>query len=347
MRRALVLCGLVASCAAGEAPSGATPDVDNDVIEAAVDAASDKPDVTPLDDVPDASQPLDAADVTVADVADVSDAPDAPDGIDAPADVRDAMFDVRDELTDAPRDVTPAPDAGALGDSVPAGAVMFFTAARCPDGWLAYDNAAGRVVVPTTGGAAGGEVRGLPLRNGEERTHTHRLSSGFSLGDVSYVGIVGGGNRGVGSSGAVTFSTNTEPASNGVPYVQLLVCRKTAAAVTRTLPLPTGMMMFFAGDRCPAGFSQPAGSQGRVTIGLPDGATNGATFGGTPLGMVEGPTHTHPANVSVSVGPHGIALASGCCGSGFARAGSYSATATTAASEPELPTITLLQCMKD
>ena len=44
---------------------------------------------------------------------------------------------------------------------------------------------------------------------------------------------------------------------------------------------------------------------------------------------------------------HGIALASGCCGSGYARAGMYTATATSDASDPELPTITLLQCMKD
>ncbi len=339
--RTLALCALITSCAAGEEPSSATPDaapdVAKDVAEDLTETASDAPaDVAPLDDVTDAS-PLD---VTL-------DATQRPDVTDASLDATDAMFDVRDELLDAPTDTPAAPDAGVLGDSVPAGAVMFFSASTCPEGWAPYDVAAGRVVVPTTGGAAGGAVRGLPLRSGEERTHTHRLSSGFTLNDVRYVGLVGGANHGVGASGAVTFSADTAPASAGVPYVQLMVCRKTAAAVTRTRALPPGMMMFFSGDRCPTGFSQAPGTQGRVTVGLPDGAMNGATFGGTPLGMVEGPTHTHGANVSVSVSAHGIALASGCCGSGYAGAGMYSATATTAAAEPELPTITLLQCMKD
>ena len=59
------------------------------------------------------------------------------------------------------------------------------------------------------------------------------------------------------------------------------------------------------------------------------------------------PTHTHGANVAVTTTPHGIALASGCCGSGYARDGMYTATATTGAAEAEVPTLTLLQCMKD
>lgn len=339
--RSLALCALITSCAAGEEPSSATPDVTPDVAkDAAEDLAevsTDAPvDVAPLDDVTDAATPDVTLDVT-----------QRPDVTDASIDVTDAMFDVRDEVVDVPSDTPPAPDAGVLGDSVPAGAVMFFSASRCPEGWAAYDTAAGRVVVPTTGGAAGGAERGLPLRSGEDRTHRHRVSSGFTLNDVRYVGIVGGANNGVGAAGAVTFSADTAPASAGVPYVQLMVCRKTAAAVTRTRALPSGMMMFFSGDRCPTGFSQAPGTQGRVTVGLPDGAMNGATFGGAPLGTVEGPTHTHGANLSVNVAAHGIALVSGCCGSGYAGAGMYTATATTAAAEPELPTITLLQCMKD
>jgi hypothetical protein len=212
---------------------------------------------------------------------------------------------------------------------------------------VSYDVAAGRVAVPTTGGAAGGEMRGLPLRSGEERAHTHRVASGFDLGGVSYVGIVGGGNGGVGAAGRVTFATDTATASAGLPYVQLLVCRKTAAAVTRTLPLPAGMMMFIAGDRCPTGFTQAPGTAGRLPVGLPEGGTNGATFGGTPLGMVAAPTHTHGANVAVTTTSHGIALASGCCGSGYARDGMYTATATSGAAEAEVPTLTLVQCMKD
>ncbi len=333
-RLALAAFAVVSACATAEEPSAVTPD----------DVVVDAPEET-ADDASEAS--VDAAPVDVTDVRDVVDASDVTDAtLDANDAALDGMSDVHDELSDAALDA-PRPDAGVMGDSLPTNAVMFFSTASCPEGWVSYDDAAGRVIVPTTGGAAGGAVRGLPLRSGEERTHTHRLSSGFTFGGVSYVGVVGGGNQGVGAAGAVTFSTATDPATAGIPYVQMLVCRKTAAAVSRTLALPSGMMMFYAGERCPTGFTQAPGTQGRVEIGLPAGGMNGATFGGAPLGTVDGPTHTHGANVAVSAGSHGIALASGCCGSGYARAGMYTATATSAASDPELPTITLLQCMRD
>ncbi len=317
---------LLSSCAAGD-DVVASPD-------AAVDVA-DEPDVTV--DVADAAALDDAA-------IDVADEPDA---LDAPE-----VFDARDEVAaeaavDAPVDVETRPDAGPLGDSLPTGAIFFFSAASCPDGWVPFDDGAGRVAVPTTGGAAGGAVRGVPLRSGEDRTHTHHLSASFTLGDVSYVGVVGGANMGVGAAGAVSFSTTTEPASTGLPYVQLLVCRKTAAAVSGTRPLPAGMMMFFAGERCPAGFSQAPGTQGRLPVGLADGATQGATFGGAALGMTDAPSHAHAASVSVATGAHGIALASGCCGRGYARSDTYTAAATTVAAEADIPTIQLLQCVKE
>ncbi len=337
--RSLVAVLALAACAEGSEPTATGPDAMVPVVDAkvAVDVSDDE--VAVLDDVIDV--------VDASNLVDVIDASAVSDVSEATVDVFDAPDEIAEASVDAPVDASPRPDAGVLGDSLPMGAVMYFTASACPAGWVSYDAAVGRVAVPTTGAAAGGEMRGLPLRSGEERAHTHRVASGFDLGGVSYVGIVGGGNGGVGAAGRVTFATDTAPVSAGLPYVQLLVCRKTAAAVTRTLALPAGMRMFFAGDRCPSGFSQAPGTQGRLPVGLPEGGTNGATFGGTPLGMVDAPTHTHSANVAVTTTPHGIALASGCCGSGYARDGMYTATATTGAAEAEVPTLTLLQCMKD
>ncbi len=242
-------------------------------------------------------------------------------------------------------------DAGALtGDALPAAAVSFFQGSTCPTGWVPYTAGDGRFLVPTVATAPGGLTAGTPLMPGEDRTHVHTVSASFALGSTSYVGVSGGGNGGVTSAATVMLMTQSDAASTGLPYVQLLTCRKNAAAVPRPTPLPRGLQMFFDMPACPAGWLQTAATQGRLLVGLPQGAPQDVTFGGPALSSGDAGadvrTHTHPNTATLATTSHGIALASGCCGSGYGANGTYMSTMDTGASDTGLPYIELLSCEK-
>ena len=155
-------------------------------------------------------------------------------------------------------------------DAMPEGAVSFFQGPSCPDGWGAYSAANGRFVVPLVGEDLAGTTHGTELANGEDRLHSHGVTATFHVGSVSYAGIVGGGNHGVGAAGDVAFSATSTEASTGLPYVQLLMCRKVSAPAVKK-NLPSGMLMFFDAQACPSGWKR-AQTQGRLLIGLPKGA---------------------------------------------------------------------------
>jgi hypothetical protein len=230
------------------------------------------------------------------------------------------------------------------GDSIPAGAVSFFQRTTCPDGWKAYDAGAGRALLPTVGPAPGGTTHGSGLTSGEDRQHTHDVGGTFTLGTTSYVGIASGGNHGVAVDGDVAFKATTAPASSGLPYVQLLACRKADKASPRPTPLPKGMLLFFE-TACPDGWAQASATGGRLLVGLPASGAPNKAFGGAPLGP-DPRTHTHGVSATLQTMPHGIALASGCCGGGYAADGSYTSMQASTIADATMPSIELLQCEK-
>jgi hypothetical protein len=241
-------------------------------------------------------------------------------------------------------------DAGPTGDPLPASAVSFFQGTSCPMGWAPYTVAAGRFLVPTVATAPAGLTYGTPLDAGEDRTHTHNLTATFTLGSTSYVGL-SGGNDGVTSAGAVTMTTTSDPASTGLPYIQLLVCRKNAAAVPVATPLPHGLQMFFDMASCPEGWLQTAATQGRFIVGLPQGAPQDVAFGGLAISSsldagIDVPTHVHGNTATLTTTSHGIALASGCCAGGYGANGAYPSTMNTDADDTGLPYLELLSCEK-
>jgi hypothetical protein len=246
---------------------------------------------------------------------------------------------------DSGRDAS-LPDAPPMGDSLLRDTVMFFNAMRCPTGWEPYNELTGRVVVATQMGAMGGEVQGVPLRDAEDRTHTHTINETFLVDAVSYVGIVGGGNSGVASADDPTLMVRSEPASAGLPFVQLLACRKSAEAIARVVPVPSGMMIYVAGASCPSGYSQPAMTAGRAAVATPTGGDNLAAVGASS-DQLASRAHRHGVSAILRTTPHGIALASGCCGMGFGRNGEVTADAPSSEDDAALPSITLLQCQKN
>lgn len=248
-------------------------------------------------------------------------------------------------------DVDPGGDAGASDatvpasgpDALPTGAISYFRSAACPAGWAPYEPARGRFVVATIGASTTGALTGAPLASGEDRTHVHGFSLSFELKSHSFVTASGAGNGGVARASSVAVSGSTGPASTGLPYVQLLVCKKTAAPAPR--PLPAGLQAFFESATCPAGWTQTEESQGRFVVGLPKGAPADQTFGGAPLSGAPR-AHAHGADAVLTTSPHGLTVFSGCCADGFARNGAYTASFVTEPSAVDLPTIELLSCTK-
>lgn len=235
--------------------------------------------------------------------------------------------------------------ASFTGDPLPQNAVSFFRGEGCPAGWAPYEPAAGRFVVPTIGTALGGIPRGQPLASAEDRTHLHDISGTFTLAATNFAGIAGEANHGVAAAGVAAFSTTAEPASTGLPYVQLRACKKQEPAVPRPTPLPPGMQIFVDAPACPDGWKQVEITQGRFLVGLPAGAPADKSFGGAPIGDMLSP-HAHSAAPELVTKPHGIALASGCCADGYAKDGTYATVAETTLTETGLPWVPLLSCEK-
>jgi hypothetical protein len=254
----------------------------------------------------------------------------------------DAVPGALDAGVDAgPADAAPRP----LGDGLPQGAVSFFRATACPPGWAVYSDGAHRTIVPSPDDV--GLTRGLPLSSGAPLpTHGHAGAASVELPDVSYVGAGGGGNGGVAPAGATGFGVAIQPASPDLPYLQLLVCRKTDAPDKRVPPAPPGLLTFFVTPTCPPGWTA-ADDERRFLVGLPEGGTPGATFGGAPLGSGEQRGHGHTLAGQVTTQSHGIALASGCCAGGYAQNGTHAFAGTGEAGEAVLPYVQLRLCRKD
>jgi hypothetical protein len=238
-------------------------------------------------------------------------------------------------------------------DTYPQGSVAFFNASACPMGWApaldAYNKpVSGRSLVPfvTPPPGALGSLVGTALASGEDRPHTHSYSSSINLSGVSYVLAHGGGNYGLTYAGPAGFSGTTAPASSGMPYVQLLLCQKTAFQHNTNPPagVPGNVLTLFMAVNCPYGWKQARMTAGRYLVGLPAGGAAQAAFGGPPLSPGEDRMHGHAFSGSVGLSSYAIEGASGCCGDGYGGNGTYYYSAVTAVAAGGLPYMVVTQC---
>jgi hypothetical protein len=235
---------------------------------------------------------------------------------------------------------TPAPD------SLPAGAISFFNATACPKNWTPFVEGKGRFLVPTIGQDPPLKTSGEPLKDAEDRLHGHAVTAEADLAAASFAGVAGESNHGVAGQQTAVIAAPAAKVSTGLPYVQLLACKKLGEPRAGSAPAPKGLLMFWNGTSCPEGYSQPIATQGRMLVGLPKDAPPGLSFGGTSLKSAEARTHSHEVAGSFATTPHGIALASGCCADGYAKDGEYEYAGSTDEVTAGLPTVQLLQCQK-
>ncbi|MFO0751122.1 MAG: hypothetical protein U1F43_36435 [Myxococcota bacterium] len=223
------------------------------------------------------------------------------------------------------------------GDGLPTGMVAWFDAAACPAGWVLDQDLVGRSAVAVAPERVG-QSAGSPLASGEDRTHGHAFSGQGTAAATSFAGIVGGGNA-LAASGAVTVSGTAEPASAGIPYVQLLPCAKVSEAVYGG-PAPD-LFGFVATGACPDGWPAAVTGYDRLLVGAPLGGSVEASFGGS---SADAAPHHHALTATLPTPAHGIALASGCCGGGFASSAGIALDLVSDDASVVFPWRGLLQC---
>lgn len=236
--------------------------------------------------------------------------------------------------------------AQAQGDSLPAGAISFFNLKQCPDGWAPLTQADGLLTVPLVEGAGNGGISGTALVAGAQPKHKHGIAASIHLPSTNFVGIAGCCNEHLADSGTKNWSGTTDESTTGLPYVELMLCMKTAGASATAPPPPRGTLIYMGFLSCPSGWTQNLTTQGRFPVGLPDKGTPGLSFGGAPLKPLEQRTHTHAFSGSVALKSRDVALASGCCADGYGKNGTYSYHGTSAGAASDFPYIQLLQCEK-
>lgn len=246
----------------------------------------------------------------------------------------------------------PPPSSGSggegmpKGDAFPPGAIAHFRKVACPADWEFFPAAHGRAIIASSEGLPRGTLLGEPLAKGEDRQHEHSMTAMVEVPVTNIAGIEGGGNDGMTPAETYTLTTNSGPAFSGVPYMRLLTCKKRDVPLLNGLPLPPKLNAYFDLDTCPPGWKPAAVAEGRLVVGRPPKAPADLPFGGKNITSPERPTHSHTFESTFDTNPHGVALASGCCGK-FGQNGTLAVGGETDPAAVDIPMIALLHCEKD
>ena len=233
-------------------------------------------------------------------------------------------------------------------------ALAFFNLKACPTNWIpATDSKGGPIngsfVLPfeTPPDGTVGTLFGTPYSNGDQRHHTHTLTSSITLKSRQYESFLGS-CKSLTSDGQHDFSGTTDKTVNKVPYVQLLLCERAPnlSGVNPPSGVPTDVVTFFGSQNCPYGWKPSATGSGRFLVGLPAGGTENEAFGsGEPLQAPgERAEHSHGLKGSVSISEQKVALASGTDSPLFGHDGTYDYGGSTDAHDFSLPYLTTANC---
>ncbi|MDR4460021.1 MAG: hypothetical protein MRJ67_05825 [Nitrospirales bacterium] len=192
-----------------------------------------------------------------------------------------------------------------------------------------------------------GTLVGNPYGNGEQRSHSHALTSSISLDSYQFENFLGS-CKNLTAPDSHTFSGSTDAAFNNIPYTQLLLCeREPNFSTPNPPPVPSDIVTFYASQNCPYPWKSSATGTGRFLVGLPDGGTPNEGFGsGTPLtspGTRIPHTHGLKGSVTLSNVQH-VALAKGTNSPHFGTTGTYDYGGSTDPANFDLPYLTTANC---
>lgn len=115
--------------------------------------------------------------------------------------------------------------ASAAEPVLPAKMIFFIDGTSCPEGSVAATDAAGRMMLVTANVGDVGKTYGTPLKDQEDRTHTHSGTMAVSLPSHHISGASGCCNDQGTRNGSHSASVTSGAATSGLPFIQLLVCQ--------------------------------------------------------------------------------------------------------------------------
>jgi len=233
--------------------------------------------------------------------------------------------------------------ANSSGDALPYASVAFFNLKACPANWAAMAYFNGRFILATPAEGKSGSSTTLAWTNYADPGHTHTYSGSVSVGSKGFV-WGGGANDGIASPGGQTvsgnLSANTDPV---VPFVTLLACQKQQMGIGQGLPL--GLTLFLSASTCPNNWGTTPAAPGRFFVGMAGGGTQGAAFGGDPMGPNETTrTHVHWLNGSIDISEHNTDLTTTWHNLHLGKKGTWGYTAESGSGSVELPYVMLEAC---
>lgn len=229
------------------------------------------------------------------------------------------------------------------GDTLPYSSVAFFNLTKCPTNWSTMAYLDGRFILATPAQGKSGTTTDIAWTSYSDPGHVHSYSGSVSVGSKGFV-AGWGANDGIASPGnqpvSGTLATNAEPI---VPFVTLLACQKQQIGNSQGLPL--GMVLFVSASACPNQWGTTPAAPGRFLVGMPAGGTQGAAYGGSPMGPNEtSRTHQHWLNGSINISNHNTDLTTTWHNLHLGKSGLWNYTALSEPSSVELPYIMLDAC---
>ncbi|MGA0609257.1 hypothetical protein [Caldimonas sp. KR1-144] len=239
-----------------------------------------------------------------------------------------------------------AGSSSASGDAFPYGSFSFFNTASCPNGWSPSTAADGRFVLAMPAGGTAGTASQAVWSGYSAATHTHGFSGSVRVGSKGFV-WGGGLNESLAAPGSMPLSGSlaaNAQASPVVPFVVLLACQKTAFTPS-SQGLPLGISTFFGAQQCPDGWGNTLAAPGRFFVAIGGTGTQGAAFGGGPMGVNESSrSHGHAIGGSITITEHDTDLTETWHNLHLGQKGSWSYSAASSADGVALPFIMLQAC---
>lgn len=114
---------------------------------------------------------------------------------------------------------------GAVEAGMPKNMIFFVPGGTCPQGTSRPADANGRMLLVANDPGAVGRTYGTPLRDKEDRKHHHVANVGVSLNEHRIAGASSCCNDQATTKGTHSATFDTQDATSGLPFVQLLACK--------------------------------------------------------------------------------------------------------------------------
>jgi len=200
--------------------------------------------------------------------------------------------------------------------------------------------AQGRLVVSVVDSSKAGVIVGTPLKNEEDRVHSHTYQTNINIPSLAVAAIDCCNDQG-GGAGSYHVASSLDAATSGLPFVQFTMCTINS---TNNGSIPFGTIGFFDTSIkvCPPNWTPYGEANGRFVIA---GFSNTSVTSNTPpLASGEDRQHTHTFSVTISTNDVSYAGTGGGDNNNVGQNGVWGGAVTSDSSSSSIPYIQLLTC---